>query len=319
MPEANRSSEQPAHSRIFREHRGLLFGIAYRMLGSVQDAEDILQDAYLNWSQADLARIESPVAFLRTIVSRRCLDQLKSARTRRESYVGPWLPEPYAPAADGHADWIANIADDRPDAAAEYERGEILRESLSIAFLILLESLGPVERAVYLLREVFAVDFAEIAGVVQKSADNCRQILHRARAAVERRRPGAAPDPAQAQQLLEQFLSAVRSGDLPAFTALLADDVRYHSDGGGVVQAALNIIQGADNVARFQLGVLKFLPADVQLEPRVLNGAPGLVIYAADGQVYATLAADFSPDGRVQNIYSVRNPEKLRHLARPAS
>lgn len=319
-PDAESSERQAEHARIFREHRRLLFGIAYRMLGSVMDAEDVLQDAYLNWSAVDLAEIESPPAYLRTIVSRRCLDQLKSARVRRESYVGPWLPEPLRhdhESAGEPADWTAALPDDRPDAAAEYERGEILRESLSIAFLILLESLSPVERAVYLLREVFAVDFAEIAGVVEKSAENCRQILHRARDGVQRRRKrDAAPDSDRAAQLLEKFLQAMNSGDLPAFTALLAEDVRYHSDGGGVVQAALNIIQGADSVARFQLGVLKFLPEDVRLEPAVLNGTPGLVVYTADGQAYATLGADFAADGRVQNIYSVRNPEKLRHLAK---
>ncbi len=163
---------------------------------------------------------------------------------------------------------------------------------------------------------MFAVDFAEIAGVVEKSAENCRQILHRARDGVQRRRTrDVAPDPDRAARLLEKFLHAVRSGDLPAFTALQAGAVRYHRDGGGVVQAALNIIHGADSVARFQLGVLKFLPEDVRLEPCGLNGMPGLVIYTADGQPYATLSADFAADGRVQNIYSVRNPEKLRHLA----
>ncbi len=147
--DAENSEPQAEYARIFREHRGLLFGIAYRMLGSVMDAEDILQDAYLNWSTVDLAEIESPPAYLRTIVSRRCIDQLKSARARRESYVGPWLPEPlrHEQAPD---DWPAPLPDDRPDAAPEYARGELLRDCLSIAFLFLLECLSPVERAVYL-------------------------------------------------------------------------------------------------------------------------------------------------------------------------
>ncbi|MCR9141229.1 MAG: RNA polymerase sigma factor SigJ [bacterium] len=289
------------HLRIFDEHRALLFGIAYRMLGSVMDAEDILQDSYLAWSKTQPESIETPAAFLRTLVGRRCLDHLKSARVRRESYVGPWLPEPLRIESDP---------------AENYEREELLRESLSTAFLILLESLNSVERAVYILREVFQSDFTEVAGIVEKTPENCRQILRRAREAVnERRKRFVPPAPDAAARMLEQFLVAVRSGDIIKFTGVLADDVRLHSDGGGVVTAALNIITGLENVAKFQLGVMKFVPEDVQLELTVLNGAPGLVLRTAANEVYSSMHLDFAEDGRIQNIYVMRNPHKLQHLA----
>jgi RNA polymerase sigma-70 factor (ECF subfamily) len=312
-----------AHLTIFCEHRGLLFGIAYRMLGSAMDAEDILQDSYLAWTKAQPESIETPAAFLRTLVTRRCLDHLKSARVRREVYTGPWLPEPILTGKSGAFDVsrasmqiVAGAADRGQDVAADYEREELLRESLSNAFLILLESLNPVERAVYLLREVFDIEFAEIASIVEKSAENCRQILRRSREAVNaRRKKYASPPPEAAARMLEQFLSAVRSGDILQFADVLAEDARLHADGGGVVSAALNIITGSKNVAKFQIGVMKFVPADAQMELVSLNSGPGLILRTGDGDVYATMTVDFAPDGRILNIYTMRNPEKLRHFA----
>lgn len=305
------------HLKIFGEYRGLLFGIAYRMLGSVMDAEDILQDSYLAWSKTQPEDIQTPAAFLRTLVTRRCLDYLKSARVRREAYIGPWLPDPLRTGEGGRdfaIDPIAEAADLSQDVAGNYEREELLRESLSTAFLILLESLNPVERAVYLLREVFDVEFAEIAGIVEKSPDNCRQILHRARAAVDARRKRFAPPSREdAARMLEQFLQAVRSGDILQFAGVLADDVRLYADGGGVVTAAMNIIYGREKVAKFQLGVMKFIPPDVRIEAASLNTGPGVVLYTPDG-VYSAMSVDFAPDGRIQNVYTMRNPEKLRHF-----
>lgn len=310
------------HLNIFREHRGMLFGIAYRMLGSVMDAEDILQDSYLAWSKSQPESIETPAAFLRTLVTRRCLDHLKSARVRRDAYVGPWLPEPLVTSGfqggNANFDPIAGAADLTQDVAGNYEREELLRESLSTAFLILLESLNPMERAVYLLREVFGIEFIEVAAIIEKTPENCRQILHRARESVsQRRKRFTPPAPETARKMLEQFLQAVRSGDVLQFADVLADDVRLHSDGGGVVAAALNIITGLDKVAKFQLGVMKFVPPDTQMEFTQFNDGPGLILRTPAG-IYSTVAVDFAPDGRIQNIYSMRNPTKLRHLTQRA-
>lgn len=308
-------SDDDAHIKIFREHHGLLFGIAYRMLGSVMDAEDILQESYLAWSQTQPESIAVPAAFLRTIVTRRCMDHLKSARVRREQYVGPWLPEPFVRESIAF-DPLANAVDPTQDVAANYEREELLSESLTIAFLVLLESLNPVERAVYLLREVFAIDFEEIAGIIEKSPENCRQILHRAREAVNaRRKRFAPPAPDAARRMLEQFLQAARSGEVLEFAGVLAEDVRLFSDGGGVVTAARNVIHGLDHVARFQIGVIKFVPPDARLDFAEVNGRPGFMVWTGRG-LYAVLSIDFAPDGRIENIYSILNPEKLRHFTR---
>jgi RNA polymerase sigma-70 factor (ECF subfamily) len=310
------SSDNTEHLKIFREHRGLLFAIAYRMLGSVMDAEDILQESYLAWSKTRPDEIESPAAFLRTIVTRRCIDLLKSARVRRETYVGPWLPEPLLGA--GRVDADTQWRDDVDEILVYHDPGPEVDgserdESLSTAFLILLESLNPVERAVYLLREVFDVDFAEIAVIVDRSADNCRQILHRARTAVGRRRKRFVPERETARQMLEQFLIACRSGDMQALTNLLTEDVRMYSDGGGRVQAALNVVGSPDHVARFHIGLAKKVPEGLRFRLAQINGAPGLLARFASGEVF-TMSFDFTAGGRIQNIYTVLNPEKLGHI-----
>jgi RNA polymerase sigma-70 factor, ECF subfamily len=279
----------------FNEYRPLLFSIAYRMLGSVMDAEDVVQDAYLRWQHAPADEVESPKAYLSTIVTRLCLDQLRAARAQREEYVGPWLPEPL----------VAEQAPDVADTAA-------LHESLSMAFLVLLESLTPIERAIFLLHDVFAYDFAEIAQIVGKSEANCRQLARRARGYVEARRPRFEPSAAQQDRLTQQFMRACTTGDLPGLVATLADDITFWSDGGGKVTAARKPIRGADAVARLLIGVMRKAPAGLDTRFTHVNGQPGFVSYLA-GQPFAVLLLDVA-DGRIHDVRLVVNPDKLRHL-----
>jgi RNA polymerase sigma-70 factor (ECF subfamily) len=241
----------------FTEYRPLLFSISYRMLGSVMDAEDAVQETYLRWEQATEADIESPKAYLSTIITRLCIDQLRSARVQREQYIGPWLPEPL----------ITEDITDMEDHAA-------IADSLSMAFLVVLESLGPVERAAFLLREVFDYDYAEVAAIIDKSESNCRQLVHRAKAHVKEQRPRFDTSRAQAEEVTKQFLLAATSGDMDGLMSLLSSDATLWSDGGGKVNAALNPIYGADKVSRFMLGILKKTPE--KLIPRLvhINGPP---------------------------------------------
>lgn len=278
---------------LFTENRSYLFGVAYRMLGTVMDAEDILQEAYLRWQTVDSREVESPRAYLTTIVTRLCLDFLASARVRREQYVGPWLPEPLVVSG--------------PDKGAE----ELVEryESISMAFLVLLESLSPVERAVFLLREVFAYDYPEVARIVEKSEANCRQIARRARERISAGRPRFSADRERGERLLARFVDACTGGDLAGLEGVLAADITLWSDGGGKVQAALNPIHGANNVARFLLGILRRTPADVSARFAVINGGPGLIVSVA-GHVQSVLAFDVGDDA-IQAIRVVVNPEKL--------
>ncbi|HEY7068154.1 MAG TPA: RNA polymerase sigma-70 factor [Chloroflexota bacterium] len=282
----------------FAEYRPLLFSIAYRMLGSVMDAEDVVQDAFLRWQQAAAAEVESPKAYLSTIVTRLCLDHLRSARVQREQYVGPWLPEPL-------------VVEQEPDVADT----AALHESLSMAFLVLLESLTPLERAVFLLHDVFGYDFAEVARVVGKSEANCRQLARRARSYVEARRPRFEPSRAEQDRLTAQFLRACNTGDLPGLVATLADDITLWTDGGGKVQAARNPIHGADAVARFILGALRKAPPGLDFRPAPVNGQPGVVSYV-DGRPFGVVLFDIAR-GRIQGLRFVVNPDKLQHLAAP--
>ena len=269
----------------FQAQRPLLFSIAYRMLGSAAEAEDVLQEAWLRWQSAAPEAIDSDKAWLSTVVTRLCLDQLKSARVKREAYVGPWLPEPV------HFDEPADP------------------ESISLAFLVLLESLTPVERAVYLLREVFDYRFAEIAAVVGRDEAACRQLHHRARAHVQARRPRFAPSRADHERLLTSFAQAVTAGDLDGIKRVLAEDATLYTDGGGKVHAARNPIRGADAVGRFCLGVLKKAPAGQTYELRELNGQPSLV-GLVDGRV--NLVLDIETDGTcIYALHNVLNPDKL--------
>ena len=283
----------------FTRHRPLLFAIAYRMLGSVTDAEDVVQDAFLRWQGAVAGgeRIESPKAWLSTVTTRLAIDHLRSARVLREEYVGPWLPEPL----------LAEREPDPADSAA-------LAESLSLAFLVLMERLTPAERAAFLLHDIFGYGYGEIARIVGKGEAACRQLAHRARAHVAAGRPRFGATREQQERLTTSFVRACAEGDLGALVGTLAADVTLWSDGGGKVQAARKPIHGADKVAAFLLGIIRKAPAGFVTRPVQVNGQPGFVA-EVDGQPFSVLALDIVDD-RIAAVRIVVNPEKLRALAR---
>ncbi len=279
-------------AEVFGRHRPRLFSIAYRMLGSVMDAEDVVQEAFERWQRASAAEVRSPGAYLSAVVTRLSIDQLRSARVRRERYVGPWLPEPLP-------------TQQEPDAS----EAVVLDESLSVAFLVLLESLAPAERAVFLLRDVFDYEYAEIASLVGKSEANCRQISRRARQAVAARRPRFETSPEQERRLIDGFLEACLDGDMDGLLALLSEDVILYSDGGGKTRAALNPIHGAENVARFLSGILRKAPPGL-VQGTQINGRPGFVTYFEDGHPQGATTFDVT-EGSIRTIRLVVNPEKL--------
>jgi RNA polymerase sigma-70 factor (ECF subfamily) len=294
--ESHEKSEPQDRAETFHQYRGLLFSIAYRMLGSVADAEDMLQETFIRWQQPSDEEIRSPRAFLVTIISRLCINHLQSARVQREEYIGQWLPEPL-------------LTGPGSDPSETYRVGE----SLSMAFLVLLERLTPMERAVFLLREVFDYEFSEIAQTLGQNQANCRQILRRARQHVAEVRPRFDASLQQREQLLHQFLDATSHGDLNGLVALLSSEVVLHSDGGGKAAAVPNLVYGPDNVARAVLGGLKKLvPKNLVRRMAQINGQPGVVSYL-DGRPYSVFTMDIA-DGRVRNIYVVTNPEKLARL-----
>jgi RNA polymerase sigma-70 factor (ECF subfamily) len=282
-----------AASETFERHRSLLFSISYRMLGSVMEAEDVVQEAFLRWQEASGREIHAPKSYLSTVVTRLSIDRLRSAKARREEYVGPWLPEPIA---TGEGSDVAGAV--------------ALDETLSMAFLVLLESLTPVERAVFLLREVFDYDYAEIASLVGKSEDNCRQISRRARQSVAARRPRFDSSPEQEERLMNSFLEACMSGDMESLLALLSEDVTLWSDGGGKTRAALNPIYGADRVARFFSGILRKAPPGFVVRRASVNGRPGFIGYFEDGGPHSVTTFDVA-EGSIWGIRLVVNPEKL--------
>jgi RNA polymerase sigma-70 factor (ECF subfamily) len=293
-----RSASGEVRSRLetFNQYRGLLFSIAYRMLGSVADAEDVVQDAFLRWQQATFDILESPRAFLVTITSRLCINQLQSARAQREHYVGQWLPEP--------------VMTDRPDSPLDLVR---LDESVSMAFLVMLERLTAVERAVFLLREVFDYEYREIASILDQTESNCRQVFHRARRHIRAERPRFTATRPQHSEILRQFLMAAESGDLAELTKLLADDVVLLSDGGGKGPAVPNVVTGAHRVGRGVVGALKkFVPKGVVRHLAEINGAPGFVSYV-DGQPFSVVILEVK-EGRINALYVITNPEKISHL-----
>ena len=282
------------------ELRPAAFAIAYRMLGSVSEAEDVVQEALLRFHRAlrDGDRIESPRAYVATIATRLAIDQLRSARARRESYVGDWLPEPL-------------VADPDADPARQAE----MADSLSLAFLVLLESLSPEQRAVLLLRDVFDYGYGEIAEIIGASEDNARQLASRARRHVEQRRPRFESSRAQRDELARRFFAAARDGDLGALESLLADDVVLQGDGGGKAPALARALHGRSRVARTLtawIRVARRLP-EASLTPTVVNGQPGAIWRDGDGRVISVMALDIA-DGYVQGIRSVVNPDKLQHL-----
>jgi len=280
----------------FTAVRPLLYSIAYRMLGSTMEAEDLVQEAYLRWRGASDTDVRSHRAYLVTIVTRLSINQLRSARAQRETYVGPWLPEPV-------------VTEHVPDISWRVE----LAESLSMAFLVLLERLSPIERAVFLLHDAFEFEYAEIAAIVEKSEANCRQILARAKKHIGVQRARFEATPEQAERLLDRFNRAATAGDIEGLLAVLAEDITLWSDGGGKVAAALKPIHGADQVARFILGARrKFVPADQVVRRAEVNGQPGVVAYVG-GKPRAAMVFDILGD-RIQTIYIIVNPDKLRAL-----
>jgi RNA polymerase sigma-70 factor (ECF subfamily) len=277
----------------FEEHRGRMFGIAYRMLGSVTDAEDVVQDAWLKWSQADRP-VEKPGAYLARTVANLSLNRLTSAAAQREHYVGPWLPEPLVGTA--------------PDVADDAE----LAESVSLAMLVVLESLSPLERAVFILREVFGYPFREVAEVLGRSEVAVRQLAVRAKSHVAARRPRYRTSAAEQRRVTEQFLTACLGGDLGRLMELLAPDVTVWTDGGGkVTDIARRPIHGARYAARGALEAFRRL-TDLGAIPALVNGRPGVVL-TSGGAVDSVLCLEVA-DGRITEVRVVRNPDKLRHV-----
>jgi len=275
----------------FVAHRNLLFTVAYEMLGSAADAEDVLQETWLRWADVDLDTVRDQRAYLVRITTRQALSRLRTLRRRRESYVGPWLPEPLLTA---------------PDVAEDAE----LADSVSMAMLLVLETLTPIERAVFVLREVFDLEYAEITEAVGKSPAAVRQIAHRARAHVAARRPRGVVSPAETRGALTAFQRAVETGDLQRLLDILAPDVVFLGDGGGVVQAALAPVVGAGPVAN----VLGRIGAAVSLQPAQVNGYPALIL-RLNGEIDTVMAVRID-DGLITGLYAVRNPEKLSRMKR---
>ncbi|WP_206664205.1 RNA polymerase sigma-70 factor [Thermomonospora catenispora] len=293
-------SDGRSGAEVFAEHRELLFAVAYRMLGTAADAEDAVQDAWLRWDAADRSQVTDPKGYLVRIVTNVSLDRLRSARARRETYVGPWLPEPVLTS---------------PDIAEDAE----LAESVSMAMLVVLETLSPLERAVFVLREVFGYPYAEIAQALDRSEASVRQLGTRARKHVQARRPRFPADRSVRQRAVERFLAAALGGDVNALMETLAPDVAVWSDGGGKVRAARRVIVGADKFVRLLDGLRRAETAvgvtvlELELERADINGTPGLVFRYGTQPVVA-LTVDVNEQGRVTEIHLVLNPDKLHAL-----
>jgi RNA polymerase sigma-70 factor, ECF subfamily len=270
-------------------HRRFLVGLAYRMLGSLAEAEDVVQDAYLRTRDVD-ATIDEPRAYLARVVTNLCLDRLKSARVRREEYVGTWLPEPVV-----------------EDPATP------LAEDLSVALLMVLERLSPLERAAFLLHDIFEMDYADVAKTLERSEAACRQLAARARDHVREARPRFDPPDAHADQLVTAFVTAASTGNVTQLASLLAEDAVLYTDGGGKRHAALNPIYGRDKIVRFAVGIAKKQPLASSVTPARINGLPGFIVQMPDGP--ETIAFEIH-GGMVTAIYAVRNPDKLQALSR---
>ena len=293
VPERAEDTDEEARTRIFSEHRSLLVGVAYRLLGSVADAEDVVQEAWLRWARVDVADVRDARAYLIRTTTRLAIDRLRRLKARRESYVGPWLPEPLRTGDD------------------VLERVE-LAESVSLALLLVLETLSPLERAVFVLHEAFGFPFAEVAAILGRNEDAVRQLAHRARAHVAKGRPRFEADHETRREVTERFVDASASGDLDGLMAVLAPGVTLVADGGGRVRAPLRPIIGADKVARFFLAVAQQPPPDVSVEVVTLNGAPASVVSSAGSPVAAILLDVV--ERRAATVYLIANPEKLGRL-----
>ncbi|MCX4402286.1 RNA polymerase sigma-70 factor [Streptomyces sp. NPDC059837] len=287
-------------TEVFEEHRPVLMGVAYRMLGRVADAEDVVQEAWLRWSGADRSEVREPRGYLVRIATRLAVDRLRQVKSRNEAYVGPWLPEPY----------VTDFGDTAPDTA---ERA-VLADSVSLAVLVVLESLSPLERAVFVLREAFGYPYADIAAVLDRGEPAVRQLAGRARRHVEERRPRYEVDPAERRDLTERFLAAAAEGDLEGLMSLLAPDVRLIGDSGGLSKAPLRVIETADKVGRFMYAVAQKGVPDPSYRPLELNGGAALLVLSG-GKPDSAVQLDVV-DGRIQCVYIMRNPEKLVSLGK---
>ena len=289
-------AEHPSATAAFVAHRNLLFTVAYEMLGSAADAEDVLQETWLRWAGVDLGTVRDQRAYLVRITTRQALDRLRALGRRKETYVGPWLPEPLRTA---------------PDVAEDVE----LAENVSMAMLLVLETLAPTERAVFVLREVFDLGYDEIADAVDKTPAAVRQIAHRARAHVAARRPREVVSPTENLAAFEAFRTAAETGDLNGLLALLAPDVVFLADGGGVKQAVPRPVVGADKVARLMvIGLGRIAETTMSLGTVQVNGHPALVV-RQDGEIDTVMALRVD-GGLVTGVYAVRNPAKLSHVDR---
>jgi RNA polymerase sigma-70 factor, ECF subfamily len=328
----------PADLGAFDAHRGLLFGVAYRVLGRVADAEDVVQDAWLRWRDVDHARIVDVRAYLVKVTTRLAIDRLRSAQRRRETYVGPWLPEPiltgtgrrrtgdggigYSGTGDSDTSAAHDLRAGGTAAATNLTAGDLVSpdvadevaraETVSLALLVVLESLSPLERAVFVLREAFALSYAEIGEVLERSEEAVRQLARRARDHVRERRPRFDADLATQRRVTEQFIAAAGSGDLVSLLQVLAPDVTLHGDGGGVVKAPLRVISTADKVGRFLLGIATNAPPDPRAFVALVNGQVALV-FTSRGVPHSVLALDVA-DGKVTTVRLIANPDKLRGL-----
>jgi RNA polymerase sigma-70 factor (TIGR02957 family) len=280
-------------TEVFVAHRNLLFTVAYEMLGSAADAEDVLQETWLRWVKVDLTQVRDQRAYLVRITTRQSLNRLRTMGRRKEAYVGSWLPEPLLTT---------------PDVAEDVE----LAESVSMAMMLVLETLSPTERVVFVLREAFDVSYDEIAAAVDKTPAAVRQIAHRARQHVDARRPRASVSPSQTRAVLESCQRALETGDLQGFLDVLAPEVVLVADGGGVKQAVLRPINGADKVARLIIGGYGKVHATITADVTVVNGNPALVL-RLDGEIDGIMAVRVE-DARVTGLYYVRNPEKLTRV-----
>ena len=281
----------------FERHRSLLFSIAYRMLGSVHDAEDILQDAHIRYQAVDPETVESPKALLTTIVTRLCLNVLSSSRIKRETYLGPWLPEPllddYEPVMSNPTDPINNY------------------DSISMAFLVLLENLTPLERAVFILREVFDYEYSEIASILERSESACRKLFSRAKAYITANRSRFKATPEEHQRMLENFTYAVSSGDIQVLVNLLAEEVVFWADGGGKARgAATQPVSGAEAVAQFVISSTRLTPAGSTASYAIVNSRPALILRAPDESPAVIVMLEVG-EGRIHRIWSIANPDKL--------
>ncbi|MEE4419146.1 MULTISPECIES: RNA polymerase sigma-70 factor [Streptomyces] len=284
---------------VYHRHRNLLFSVAYRILGTAADAEDAVQDAWLKWSAADRSQVADPKAYLTRIVSNLALERLRSTRHKRETYVGPWLPEP-----------ILTVGDTADSVTAA--------ESVSMAMLVVLETLSPLERAVFVLKEVFGFSHAEIAEAVERSEAAVRQAAHRAREHVQARRPRFAADRSRQREVTEKFFAAATGGDINTLMELLSPDVTLWTDGGGKVRQALRPVVGAHTVASWfaAIGTVTYqgiAPDDMHAELVEINGGPGLMFSGPD-RVIATVTFDIDADGRITTLHNVANPDKLRAI-----